>query len=695
MSLPHSLCLVYLVICILFTIPIVHLQSSTSSENSSDLPPLAAFFSEPLRYAEQLSPDGKSVAFLGPDECGTTQLWVVSVLTPELPRRVSQRNKGAVRNFFWFPSDSSVGSKPIPTFDIIISPYQKQQDTHTGTLLWQSDCPDQQARFFFTNLDTSKCPKEILHGETRHKRLHGIVTGAENQGFLIGLSAVPTSFPDLYFVPLQSDTCPTLIITNDYQIISWAWDESGRIVAGLRWTKNGGKELLKVDIYPPQVVYEVPPADDLIILKASTCGNSVLILTNHNHNLTYAAWVNLADGSDEIICIDPFDRVDIAGLLIKDDHILASNYSDKSFRWHSKCNSFSPILNNIKDFCEHDGFLIHGIDESRKTVLFRRLSSNNPGSTWVVTGAVDSPTFLWKERPDLLACAISESDAIEYTASDGTIIPAYITIPQNTSGPWPLVVFPHGGPRVRTHGTFDGRAHFLASRGYLVLQPNFRGSRGYGKVFMNAGNRQWGKGVMQTDLSDGVAHLVNLGLVDSERVAIFGGSYGGYASLAGLAFTPKNYAAGISLFGISDLLQFATHNPYQWEAFAGEIADHIGDSSIEEDRIFLQDLSPVNHVDSIQSPLLIYHGSKDTIIPTEHTTRVAKSLKTLGKPVTLLIAPDEGHGFSKPESEMAVYRAIEHFLHKHLGGMIGPPPDNVVKSILLKYKAKGRSVQNE
>jgi dipeptidyl aminopeptidase/acylaminoacyl peptidase len=238
---------------------------------------------------------------------------------------------------------------------------------------------------------------------------------------------------------------------------------------------------------------------------------------------------------------------------------------------------------------------------------------------------------------------------------------------------------------MRTHAGFDGRVQFLASRGYAVLQPNFRGSRGYGKAFMNAGDGQWGKGVMQNDVTDGVDHLISEGVVDPNRVAIFGGSYGGYAALAGLAFTPDRYAAGICLFGTSDLIDYATQHPLEWQAFAGDTIRRLGDRSMEKGGNTLFDLSPVNHAPSFKAPLLIYHGANDHLIPVTHTRRMVKALQHSGKDVEFLLASDEAHGFSNPESEMAVYRAIELFLHKHLGGKVGPPPAESVTRRLAGF----------
>jgi dipeptidyl aminopeptidase/acylaminoacyl peptidase len=378
-------------------------------------------------------------------------------------------------------------------------------------------------------------------------------------------------------------------------------------------------------------------------------------------------------------------RVDLEDLLTAGNSILATCYSDDTRRWYAPNSGFASTLEALQNSVGSDSLDILGIDDAVKRVIFKQSSSQDPGTVWMHDVKAGSSRLLWSERPGLDPSSMCESRPIQYTARDGCHIPAYLTLPKEGKAPWPLVVFPHGGPRMRTHAGFDGRVQFLASRGYAVLQPNFRGSRGYGKAFMNAGDGQWGKGVMQNDVTDGVDHLISEGVVDPNRVAIFGGSYGGYAALAGLAFTPDRYAAGICLFGTSDLIDYATQHPLEWQAFAGDTIRRLGDRSMEKGGNTLFDLSPVNHAPSFKAPLLIYHGANDHLIPVTHTRRMVKALQHSGKDVEFLLASDEAHGFSNPESEMAVYRAIELFLHKHLGGKVGPPPAESVTRRLAGF----------
>lgn len=637
--------------------------TSLSAQDSS-LPGLETFFAESSRFAERLSPDGKQVAYLGPDNRGINRLWVVSPDAPDSPKQISSSGELAVAVFFWIGNDS---------------------------LLWQTTGPDGQPRLFSADSQgITRC--QILANEPRAICLQGVVNSAE-PCVLVGLSESPAAFPDLYRVKLKGSDPPELLCQNRDQILTWACDQTGTPVAGLRWTADGAKEILSLRGGTNRVVFRAAPADDARLLFATNDGSRILILTDQDADLTQVVSLELATGKREILAKDPLARVDVEQVVADDrsGQILATTYSDGSIRWQALDPGFSEMLKILNESPDSLSMTCLGMDADRKHVLFKRDSDRDPGTLYLYSVATRSARMLWHERPEMDHESLCETKVCDYPARDGSRIPAYLTTPRDTNPPWPLIVFPHGGPRMRTRPDFDGRVQFLASRGYAVLQPNFRGSRGYGKAFMNAGDGQWGKGIMQSDVTDGVDFLINSGKVDKNRVAIFGGSYGGYAALAGLAFTPDRYAAGICLFGISDLIDHTTVFSQDSQPYAGDTVRRIGDPSTATGREQLEDLSPVNHAATFRSPLLIYHGTKDTLIPVSHARRMVTALKNSSKPVDYLLATQEGHGFSQPESEMAVYRAIEIFLHEHLGGKLGPHPAASVTRRLTEFRESGKS----
>jgi dienelactone hydrolase len=257
---------------------------------------------------------------------------------------------------------------------------------------------------------------------------------------------------------------------------------------------------------------------------------------------------------------------------------------------------------------------------------------------------------------------------VRFKSSDGLEVPAYLTLPKGvTARNLPGIVFPHGGPWARDEWGYNGYAQFLANRGYAVLQPNFRGSTGYGKKFLNAGNLEWGQ-KMQDDLTWGAKYLVAQGIADPKRIGIMGGSYGGYATLAGVAFTPDLYAAAIDVVGPSNLITLLESIPPYWEAGRKVFTRRMGDPSTPEGRAQLERQSPLNSANKIKTPLLVVQGANDPRVNKAEADQIVVALRDRGFPVEYIVAPDEGHGFARPVNNMAMFAAAEKFLAKHLGG---------------------------
>ncbi|MCK4235886.1 MAG: prolyl oligopeptidase family serine peptidase, partial [Candidatus Krumholzibacteria bacterium] len=255
-----------------------------------------------------------------------------------------------------------------------------------------------------------------------------------------------------------------------------------------------------------------------------------------------------------------------------------------------------------------------------------------------------------------------------YKARDGLEISGYITVPKGVKAKnLPVVVHPHGGPWYRDSWGYDPYAQFLANRGYAVFQPNFRASTGFGKKFFNAGKRQWGD-AMQDDITDGVKYLIKKGIADPDQVSIFGGSYGGYATLAGLAFTPDLYKVGVSYVGVSNLLTFLNSIPPYWETMRKFLNEQLGDPENPEDLERLKRQSPLFSADKITAPLLVVQGANDPRVKKAESDQIVIAMRDLGREVEYLVAPDEGHGFSGVDNRMAMVVAMEKFFSKHLGG---------------------------
>ena len=307
-----------------------------------------------------------------------------------------------------------------------------------------------------------------------------------------------------------------------------------------------------------------------------------------------------------------------------------------------------------------------GTNDDRKWMIVAS-GDTEPGARYIFDRDTKALTRQYQVFEKLPRQHLAGMKPIRYKSSDGLEIPAYLTLPKGPAPKnLPLLVIPHGGPWARDTFGYNALAQFFANRGYAVLSPNFRGSTGYGKKFLNAGNNEWG-GKMQDDITFGVKHLVAEGVADPRRVAILGGSYGGYATLAGVAFTPDVYKAAVSIVGPSNLITLLDSIPPYWEAGRKMFHMRMGDPTTPEGKKQLERQSPLNSAAKIKTPLLVIQGANDPRVKKAESDQIVIALRDRGFPVEYIVAPDEGHGFARPVNNMAMYAGIEKFLWRHLG----------------------------
>ena len=308
-------------------------------------------------------------------------------------------------------------------------------------------------------------------------------------------------------------------------------------------------------------------------------------------------------------------------------------------------------------------------DADRTKFVISVSSSTNPGDYYYYDKEFGTLSFLWERMPWIDRSKLSKMQPITYTARDGLEISGYLTIPVNSDGKnLPMVVHPHGGPNARDYYGFNDYVQFLASRGYVVFQMDFRGSTGYGAKHYISANKQFGK-TMQDDITDGVNLLIEEGIADPDRIAIFGGSYGGYATMAGLAFTPDLYAAGINFVGVVDLellQEGSNRNSQRFNGFFHELRMEWGDPDDPADREYIIESSPLQQAHKIKSPVLIVHGAQDNNVKLEHAIKLRDRLKSLDKEYEWYVEPYEGHGFRGEQSNVNFYNVMEDFLARKL-----------------------------
>ncbi len=320
----------------------------------------------------------------------------------------------------------------------------------------------------------------------------------------------------------------------------------------------------------------------------------------------------------------------------------------------------------------HDGvFFLADRDTADRVWLVGYFSDTRSPAYYLYDRAARRAELLFATDPEMSGLPLAPMRSITIPARDGLEIPCYLTLPVGVPAKkLPLVVNPHGGPWTRDSWGYNPEVQWLANRGYAVLQVNYRGSTGFGTRFVNAGDHQMGVGAMQHDLTDAVRWATRTGIADSTRIGIYGGSYGGYATLAGLAFTPEMYACGVDLVGPSDLRTLIASFPSYWGPRKTRWLRRIGDVLADEE--LNRRLSPLYHADAMRAPLLIGHGANDPRVVLANSEAIVRALRDRGVPVAFIVYPDEGHGFAREENAQDFYGRMEEFLARHLGGRAEP-----------------------
>ncbi|MCA9199937.1 MAG: S9 family peptidase, partial [Planctomycetales bacterium] len=384
---------------------------------------------------------------------------------------------------------------------------------------------------------------------------------------------------------------------------------------------------------------------------------------------------------------DPENRVDFGGLRLDRNtrEIISTSYTDDKTRYYWHNQTWEDNYKFLREKFPGREIAFQSSTKDYSKFLIAVHGDKFAAEAWYFDAKSRELIHQYTPRPELKAVEehLAPMTPVRYPSSDGLEIPAYLTVPAGMEAKnLPVVILVHGGPKgPRDSWGYDPQVQFLANRGYAVLQPNFRASGGYGKKFLNAGDLQWGK-LMQDDITWGVKYLIEKGVADKNRIAIMGGSYGGYATLAGLAFTPEVYTCGVDIVGPSNIFTLLDSIPPYWEAGRAFLYGMVGDPSTDEGKQRIREASPLFSADKISKPLLIVQGANDPRVKQAEADQIAIALRDRGHEVSYLLADDEGHGFAKPVNRMAMYAEIERFLAEQIGGRFQESmPDPVAKRL--------------
>ncbi|AWM35029.1 S9 family peptidase [Hymenobacter nivis] len=619
------------------------------------LPPIIdreLLFGDPEISGAQLSPDGKFLSFIKPYQ-GTRNLWVKELRAPFTSARpMTSEQARPVRTYFW-----SRDGKYL--------------------LYAQDKGGDENFNIYAVNPAGAPAAGQAVPAARDLTGLKGVqvqilnVPLTDPNTLYIGLNDRDKAWHDLYKLNLATGE-KTLVRPNTDRISSWVFDWNDQLRLAARANPDGSTEWLRVEGNQLAPFYKTSIDEQSAVEGFAKDNQHVYLTTNRGaaRNLTEIMLLDPTTGQEQPYQADPLRRVDVGGLVLseKTHEPVFVSFEDDRLRRVWKDKAFEQDFANV-------GRQLPGLDvvpvsntTDERLWLLSASSATQPGVAYLFDRQTKQLTKQYETRPQLHAADLADMKVVRYKSSDGLEIPAYLTLPKGVAAKsLPVIILPHGGPWSRTAYGFNALHQFLANRGYAVLSPNFRASTGYGKQFLNAGNGEWGR-KMQDDLTWGVQYLVAQGIADPQRVGIMGGSYGGYATLAGVAFTPDLYSAAVAIVAPSNLTTLLNAIPPYWEAGRKQMYARMADPGTAEGRAALARMSPLGSADKIKTPLLVVQGANDPRVNKAEADQIVVALRDRHYPVQYLLAPDEGHGFARPVNNMAMYAATEKFLATQLHG---------------------------
>ena len=638
----------------------------------------ASFFGEIQIAGAQISPDGQYLSFLKPYK-GTRNIWVKKAGEPfSAARPISHEATRPVRQYFWSRDSKYIlyaqDAAGDENFNVYAIDPTQPADPATGT-------PPTRALTNFKGVRT-----QIF-----------AVPRAKPDTLYIGLNDRDARWHDLYELSISTGE-KKLLKKNTEQIAGWDFDHDGNLRLAERTNQVGDTEILRVNPDGFTQIYSCSVLEQCGVADFDAENKQVYLVTNKGDvDLTEIETLDPATGTAKKYESDPENRVDVEGLEISDvdHHVFFTRYEDDRSRLYFKDKAFEGEYKWLQSKLPGKEIKFGSRSKDENVWIVNATSDTEPGETYLWNRKAKTLDLQYRIREEIPRESLSERKPYQYKSSDGLEIHAYVTLPKGMPAKGlPLVVFPHGGPWGRDYWGYDTFAQFLSNRGYAVLQPNFRASTGYGKKFLNAGNGEWGR-KMQDDLTWGVKALIADGTVDAKRVGIFGGSYGGYATLAGVAFTPDVYAAAVAYVAPSNLITLLDAIPPYWEAGRKQMYARMADPTTPEGKALLVAESPLTKAKDIVTPLMVVQGKNDPRVNIRESNQIVAAVRDNGKPVEYLVAPDEGHGFARPINNLALVTAMEQFFPKYLGGRAQKDVPADVEAKLKEITVDPKTVSGE
>lgn len=605
--------------------------------------PRDVLLGNPERLRPQLAPDGTKLAWLQPDEKNVMQVWVRSLGgdAGDDTAMVSADKKRGIRNFQW------------------------AEDSRTVLYLQDSD-GDENFHVFAVDLAT-KNTRDLTPFQNVRAGIIDTHPKAPDT-VLVQVNLRDRKTFDVHRVSLKTGALE-LDTQNPGDVTQWITDSNMLVRAAMVATPEGGQEVRVRDTMklPWKSLIKVGPEESLAVYGFTLDGRGLFMGSSVGSDTQRVIEKNLKTGSErQLAKSETSDPTGIALHPVKHEvHGVAFDVNGRN-EWTTLDSTFTADLAAIRTAVSGD-LEVTSRDLADTQWIVAATQDVGPVKYYRYARKEKVAEYLFSHQPKLEGLPLVELKPVSFPARDGLQLNGYFAQPAGAKG---LVLLVHGGPWARDGWRYNGEVQLLANRGYAVLQVNYRGSTGYGKRFLNAGNKQWGR-AMHDDLLDAVEWAVKQG-VDAKKICIMGGSYGGYAALAGAAFTPDTFRCAVDLVGPSNLQTLLRTIPPYWAAMKGQFSKRVGD--VDVDAELLKKASPLFSADRIKIPLLIAQGANDPRVKQAESEQIVAAMEKAGLPVTYVLYPDEGHGLARPENRTDYYARVEAFLAQALGGRVEPMP---------------------
>jgi dipeptidyl aminopeptidase/acylaminoacyl peptidase len=612
----------------------------------------AKIFGNPSKTGGRISPDGKWLSWVAPRD-GVLNVWVAPAADPSKARPLTEEKVRPIRSAFWAPDSKQL-------------------------LFIQDKGGDENFLLYGVDVVSGKQTNFTPFEKTRVMPI--AYSAKVKDRILIGLNNRDPRWHDVHSLDLATGKLTLLLKNEGYggflademlnlRVAQKSRPDGGSTYYRLKDGKADGEPLADVGLDDSQTTAP---------LTFTVDGKTLYWTDSRNRNTSALVAQEVATGKTTIIAQD--QRADIANALYDTKTGVAQAYNVDYLK--QEYVALSPALKGDLEFLKKSTrgqFTVTSRTEADDKWLVSVDAVTAPPATWLYERKTKKLTQLYLTRPELEGAPLAQMYPQEIKARDGLTLVSYLTLPKavnadgsgKASKPVPLVLLVHGGPWARDGYGYNSYHQWLANRGYAVLSVNYRGSTGFGKNFISAGDLQWGR-KMHDDLLDAVQWAVKSDVTTADKVAIMGGSYGGYATLAGLTFTPTTFACGVDIVGPSNLFTLLQTIPPYWEAGKQQFYKRMGDPTTDDGKALLKERSPLNFAGDIQRPLLIGQGANDPRVNVAESDQIVAAMAAKKIPVTYVVFPDEGHGFARPVNNIAFNAVTENFLAKCLNGRSEP-----------------------